>query len=325
MNIYGIVLIVLALSSFVYIKIAKYFNITDQPNHRSSHTVATIRGGGILFLIAVLLFFFLNDFQYPYFVLGVLIIGIVSFIDDIRTLSSKVRLPFQFLAIFLILLQVGVGFNPIWLWVVLLVIGVGFINVYNFMDGINGITGLYGLVVLGGLYFINREVQIVNEELLIYSVLSLLVFGYSNFRKKAVLFAGDIGSISIAMVIFFIGVSLVKETGAPLILLLSVVYGADSMLTLVYRKFIGESITEPHRHHIYQKLVDVLGWGHLKVSIVYAGVQLVLNVLICKTYTLALSSQYLLFFIIVPVFIAGYMVLFRYIETEKIKRSHAQG
>jgi len=149
------VFLILIISSVIYLYLAKKFKIIDKPNERSSHTKITIRGGGIIFPIAILLFFFFNNYQYPYFVLGVFLISVVSFLDDIFTLSSKIRFPFQFLAVFLVLFQVGVAFNPFLLFLLFFFVGVGIINMFNFMDGINGLTGMYSLVVLSGFYFIN--------------------------------------------------------------------------------------------------------------------------------------------------------------------------
>ena len=87
----------------IYFSIANRFNIIDKPNERSSHSEITIRGGGIIFPIAILLFSVFNNYPYPYFTIGVIIISMVSFLDDIYTLSAKIRFPFQILAIFLIL------------------------------------------------------------------------------------------------------------------------------------------------------------------------------------------------------------------------------
>ena len=112
MKIYTFIFLILLLISFVYLKLAKRFEITDTPDQRSSHSKITISGGGIIFPIAILLFFFLNDYQYPYFVLGVFLISVVSFLDDIYTLSSKIRFPFHFLVIFLVLYQMSFSFVP---------------------------------------------------------------------------------------------------------------------------------------------------------------------------------------------------------------------
>ena len=62
-------------------------------------------------------------------------------------------------------------------------------------------------------------------------------------------------------------------------------YGADALITILYRKYLGEKLTEAHRHHIYQKLVDVLKWSHMKVSIIYTTIQLMLNVVVFFSHT----------------------------------------
>ena len=227
MRIFILVSILLMFLSFCYLKLAKHFKIIDNPNQRSSHTKPTIRGGGIIFVFALLLFFVLNNYQYPFFILGVTLISIISFLDDIYTLSSKIRFPFQFLTISLILIEIGLPFSSSYLFLFYLIVGVGIVNMFNFMDGINGITGLFSLVVLSGFYFINMNEQLINEELIYYTVISLLVFNFYNFRKKALFFAGDIGSISIGVLIFFIGVLFTVKLVSPLILLLVIVYGAD--------------------------------------------------------------------------------------------------
>ncbi len=312
-----LVFIGLVALSYVYIKIAEKFNIIDKPNSRSSHRVPTIRGGGILFVFAVLIFFFTSDFQYPYFVLGVLVISVVSFVDDLITLNSKIRLPFQFLAVFLVLFQIGVIASSFWITLSLLIVGVLLLNIYNFMDGINGITGLYSLSVLLGIYFINRVELVINDELLVFSIMSLLVFGFYNFRKKARFFAGDIGSISIAMVILFSGLSLMIKLESPMILLLILVYGVDSLLTLLYKVSIRENLTDPHRHHLYQKFVDIYKYSHLKVSLVYAGLQMLINFLVFYTYKLDIMNQYIIFMLIVLIFIVFYVILFRNIEKKR--------
>ncbi|WP_299061928.1 glycosyltransferase family 4 protein [uncultured Polaribacter sp.] len=319
MNLYLLVFAILAITCFIYLKLAIKFKIIDKPNQRSSHTKITVRGGGIVFPIAVLLCFFFNEFQYFYFTLGVLLISIVSFLDDIYTLSSKIRFPFQFIAVFLILYQVSLPFVPIYFFVFYLLLGVGLVNMFNFMDGINGITGMYSLAVLLGLFLINNNEQIVNEDLIIYSVISLLIFGFYNFRRKALFFAGDIGSIVIGMVIFFIGLLFAIQLASPLILLIVIVYGADSGMTLLYRKFYTqENIFDAHRHHIYQKIVDVYKISHLKVAAIYSVIQLIINYIIFNTYNLELSSQLIVFFGLVLLFMILYVLLFRIIRKKDL-------
>jgi UDP-N-acetylmuramyl pentapeptide phosphotransferase/UDP-N-acetylglucosamine-1-phosphate transferase len=318
-----IVLCILIVASFVYLKLANKFNIVDKPNERSSHTKVTIRGGGIIFPIAILLFFFLNDFQYPFFVLGLFLIAFVSFLDDIYTLSSRVRFPFQIIAISLILFQAAFPIFPLYYSVLCLVLGVAVINMFNFMDGINGITGMYSLAVLSGMYFINLNEAIVHTDLIVFSGLSLLVFGFYNFRKKALFFAGDIGSIAIGMLLFFIGFLFVLKLQSPIFLLLILVYGVDTALTMLYRiVYTKESVLDPHRHHVYQKLVDVSKISHLKVSMGYAVLQLVVNFTILKTYKLELSTQLIVFFGVIVLFIILYIFLFRLLA-KKAKMNNA--
>ena len=309
---YFLVLTILTLCSIIYLKLANKFNIIDKPNERSSHTKVTVRGGGIIFPIAILLFFFFNDYQYPYFVFGVLLISVVSFLDDIYTLSSKIRFPFQFIAVFLVLYQVGWGLSPFYLSILYVIIGIGVINMFNFMDGVNGITGIYSLAVLSGLFFINANEHLVHNDLIIFPAISLLIFGFYNFRKKALFFAGDIGSIAIGVLIFFIGFLFAIKLSSPLILLVVIVYGADTGCTFLYRKiFTNESVFDPHRHHIYQKLVDVKKMSHIKVSIIYAGIQLLMNVVLYKTYQLELQTQFLLLISIILIFTLMYILIFR--------------
>ncbi|QXP64486.1 glycosyltransferase family 4 protein [Polaribacter sp. HaHaR_3_91] len=318
-----IVLCILIVASFVYLKLANKFNIVDKPNERSSHTKVTIRGGGIIFPIAILLFFFLNDFQYPFFVLGLFLIAFVSFLDDIYTLSSRVRFPFQIIAISLILFQAAFPVFPLYYSVLCLVLGVAVINMFNFMDGINGVTGMYSLAVLSGMYFINLNEAIVHTDLIVFSGLSLLVFGFYNFRKKALFFAGDIGSIAIGMLLFFIGFLFVLKLQSPIFLLLILVYGVDTALTMLYRiVYTKESVLDPHRHHVYQKLVDVSKISHLKVSMGYAVLQLVVNFTILKTYKLELSTQLIVFFGVIVLFIILYIFLFRLLA-KKAKMNNA--
>jgi UDP-N-acetylmuramyl pentapeptide phosphotransferase/UDP-N-acetylglucosamine-1-phosphate transferase len=304
--------------SVIYIKLANHYGILDIPNSRSSHVKPVVRGGGVLFILAILIFFLLNNFEYLYFVIGVSIISVVSFIDDLKTLSSKIRFPFQFLGVFLILYQIDLPFSPFYTFLLYLVFGIGAINMFNFMDGINGITGVYSLVVLSGFYMINIEENLINPDLLIYSIMSIVIFGYYNFRKRALFFAGDIGSIGIGMLIIFIGFLFTIKLSSPSIILLIIVYGADSGNTLLFRKiFTKESVFEPHRHHIYQKLVDVYKMPHLKVSVLYGLIQLLMNIIVYKSYKLNYELQLIIVFSIISIFIISYIIVFKLIKKHR--------
>ena len=153
----------------------------------------------------------------------------------------------------------------------------GLINAYNFMDGINGITGLYFLVFFGSFMAINQYMPLFDSSLTQYILLSILVFLVFNLRKKALMFAGDIGSISIAyLVIYFLAKWFLASDNWTIILLL-LIYGADSFLTLGQRLLRGENVALPHRSHLYQLMVNQLKKDHVSVSLVFAFVQLLLN------------------------------------------------
>ena len=271
---YLIVLVLLFLAELFYFRIADKCNIIDKPNERSSHTRITLRGGGIIFYFGVLAYFLTNHFEYPWFMLALTLVTLISFIDDIRSTSQALRLVFHFSAMGLMFYQWGLFSLPWWTILVALIICTGIINAYNFMDGINGITGGYSLIILVALAYINREiVSFVEQELIITVLCSVLVFNFFNFRKRAKCFAGDVGSVSIAFIILFlIGKLIIKTEDFSWIILL-VVYGVDSVLTIIHRLMLHENIGLPHRKHLYQIMANELKVPHVVVSSVYMIVQ----------------------------------------------------
>ena len=271
---YLIVLVLLFFAELFYFRIADKCNIIDKPNERSSHTRITLRGGGIIFYFGVLAYFLTNHFEYPWFMLALTLITFISFVDDIRSTSQALRLVFHFSAMSLMFYQWGLFSLPWWTILVALIICTGIINAYNFMDGINGITGGYSLIILVALAYINREiVSFVEQELIVTVLCSVLVFNFFNFRKHAKCFAGDVGSVSIAfIVLFLIGKLIIKTEDFSWIILL-VVYGVDSVLTIIHRLMLHENIGLPHRKHLYQIMANELKVPHVVVSSVYMIVQ----------------------------------------------------
>lgn len=269
------------LSGLVYYRLAKKFGIVDKPNHRSSHSEVTVRGGGIIFPIAVLFWWMTSDFLNTWMVLGLVWIAAVSMLDDMYTLSRKLRFGIQFFGLSLAFYDLGLfEQKPFWALPILYFIALGIINAINFMDGINGITGLYFLVFFGSLLAINEFMPIFDSSLLHYIILSILVFLIFNLRKKALMFAGDIGSISLAyLVIYFLG-KWYLASGNWTIILFLLVYGVDSFLTLGQRLLKGENVTQPHRSHLYQLLVNQLKKEHVLVALIIATLQFGLNFLL---------------------------------------------
>ena len=312
---YQTILVLLFLAELFYFKIADKCNIIDRPNERSSHTKVTLRGGGIIFYFGALAYFLTNHWEYPWFIVALTLITFISFVDDIRSTSQGLRLVFHFSAMTLMFYQWGL-FSLSWWWIIVaLIICTGTINAYNFMDGINGITGGYSFVVLVALAYINAEVTPFIEPALIYTVLcSVLVFCFFNFRKKAKCFAGDVGSVSIAFILLFlIGRLIIKTENFSWIILLSV-YGVDSVLTIIHRLILHENIGLPHRKHMYQLMANELKMSHVVVSFIYMVVQVIVTVgyIMCLNYGYwYLSGTVLLLSLLYICFINKYFELHR--------------
>ena len=271
---YSVIFILLFLIELSYFSIADKFNIIDKPNERSSHTYVTLRGGGIIFYFGALAYFLVSGFEYPWFMLALTLISFISFVDDAHSVSNWIRLVFHFLAMTLMLYQWGGFLFPWWTILLALILCTGIINAYNFMDGINGITGGYSLVVLTAFAYINNVIVYFVEQDFIYTVLcAVLVFNFFNFRKQAKCFAGDVGAVGIAFIILFLmGLLIIKTQNLSWIILL-VVYGVVSVLTIIHRLMLHENIGLPHRKHLYQIMANELKIPHLVVATIYMVVQ----------------------------------------------------
>lgn len=282
-----------------YFKVADRFNIIDKPNHRSSHTQITLRGGGVIFPIAFLLFIsvfmykfysfgntsaILSPSTYFFFGIGLFAISVISFVDDMIDLPSKVRLFFHFVAVTLLLFFIGAFSNlPIWSIPMVYIITIGILNAYNFMDGINGMTGLYSLVILGSLWYINQFlVLFIDSDFIVYPIIANLIFLFFNFRKKAKTFMGDVGSMAIAFwVMALLGLLMMKTHNLKWILFLTI-YGTEVVLTIIERLKLKENIFQAHRRHLYQLLSNEKKIDHRLVSLAYALLQLIINFLVIK-------------------------------------------
>ena len=275
---YVLILALLFVAELFYFRIADKCNIIDKPNERSSHSSIVLRGGGIIFLIGM--WMGAAFFGYPWFLAGLTLVAGISFVDDIHSLPDSLRLVVQFVAAGLAFYQLDILHWSMW-WVVVLalIVYVGITNVYNFMDGINGITAGYSLAVLVPLMLLNKEGSFVEPSLIIVAVLSVLVFCFFNFRPKgkAKCFAGDVGSIGMAFILLFILGSVIVKTQDVTYLLLLVVYGVDACLTIVHRIMLHENLGEAHRKHAYQLMANELKIGHVKVTALYMAVQLAVS------------------------------------------------
>ncbi|MBD5242489.1 MAG: glycosyltransferase family 4 protein [Barnesiella sp.] len=275
---YVVIGIILMIAELAYFRVADRFNIIDKPNLRSSHTSIVLRGGGIIFLFGAWLYSVFFGMTYPWFIWGLSLIGLVSFVDDIHSLPDSARLVVQFTAMFMMFYQFGIlNIHDWWMVIVSLVVCVGIINAYNFMDGINGITGGYSIAVIVPLIYLNSLYDFINPAFLYVVGLSLMVFCFFNFRKKAKCFAGDVGSISIAFILLFaLGLLILKTQDFSYIVFLAV-YGADAILTICHRIKLHENLGEAHRKHAYQIMANELKIPHTTVSSLYMAIQLLIS------------------------------------------------
>lgn len=285
---YIIIAVLLVAVELLYFRIAQKCNIIDKPNQRSSHTKVVLRGGGVIFTLAMLVwavFFALRGedvVSYLPFLGGLLLIAGVSFWDDVHPLPDSVRLAVQFAAMLLMFWSIGILDRSMW-WVVLagLVIFVGAANIFNFMDGINGITACYSVSVLVPLLLVNNldGMLFIPNSYLAVAILGVLVFGWFNFRPRDRVrcFAGDVGAVGIAFIMLFAMGKLIIRTGDVTWLVFMVVYGVDGCCTIIHRILEHDSLGKAHRKHVYQLMANELRRGHMMVSSMYLSAQLVIS------------------------------------------------
>ena len=278
MKIYLLIGLLTLVCELLYFRLAERYRIIDKPNLRSSHRHVTLRGGGIIFVIGVLLYTLFFGCPYPCFLAGLILISAISFADDIRSVPSRIRILVHFAAMLLMFRQWEILNIAQWPYVVIaLIVCTGIINAFNFMDGINGITGGYALAVLIPLILLNTRTVFIDEPLLIVTGISLLVFCFFNFRKQARCFAGDVGSVSIAFILLFMLGRLIIQSGDLWYLIFFAVYGTDAVLTICHRLLLHENIFQPHRKHLYQLMANELQIPHIIVSLTYFLLQLLIS------------------------------------------------
>ncbi len=270
-------------------------NILDVPNERSSHTNPTPRGGGLVIVLAILFaYVFYNkitgrNFSGSY-LLGASIIALISWLDDLFTISFVWRFLVQSLSAILIISTLGYfkeiyfpfsgnfdlrifGLVITFIWIVWLT------NAFNFMDGIDGLAGMQA-VTAGVGWLIVGKVSGFEEASILGGVLAFSSFGFliQNWYPAKV-FMGDVGSaflgFNFAVLPLIAGRDRAEaDSILPFLPLISVslvwLFLFDTVLTFFRRLFKGEKVWQAHREHIYQKLV-ISGYTHRFVSVLYGA------------------------------------------------------
>ena len=289
---YVIIFVVLLVLELIYFKVADKCNIIDKPNERSSHSTIVLRGGGVIFTISMIIWYFWfmvngtgDMLGYLPFLVGLLMVAGVSFVDDIHSLPDSLRMVAQIASILLMFWSIGLyGAFDSWIWAVVAVLValffcVGATNIINFMDGINGITAAYGFAMLLPIALLNHNMGFIDQSYLIVAIIGLMVFSIFNFRPKgkAKCFAGDVGSIGIAFIILFALGKLMLATQDVTWIVFFLVYGIDGSMTIFHRIMLHENLGQAHRKHAYQLMANELKKSHVVVSLLYMAMQLVVS------------------------------------------------
>ena len=319
---YLIITAILIVAELVYFRVADKCNIIDKPNERSSHSTVVLRGGGVIFSLSMLAWVGLQAahgdlgvvVDYLPFLVGLVLIAGVSFIDDIHSLPDSVRLVVQFVAMGLMFWNLGImHWNMWWIVLIALIVFVGATNIINFMDGINGITAVYSFAVLLPLLLLNNkgEDPFILNSLLAVAILGVLVFSFFNFRPrgKAKCFAGDVGSVGIAFIMLFAIGKLILATNDITWLTFLIVYGIDGCCTILHRIMLHENLGAAHRKHAYQLMANELGMSHVVVSCIYMALQLVISLVMVYLVPNTVLAHWI-YLIVVALVLAGAYVVF---------------
>jgi UDP-GlcNAc:undecaprenyl-phosphate GlcNAc-1-phosphate transferase len=307
-----------ALSIMCYIFLSKKYNNFDIPSNRSSHIINTVTGGGFIFPISFFLgLLFSGDFIYYRSILsGLILISVVSFSDDLKSIHPFIRVIVQVIAVSLLLWQTG-GLFKMKPWQVVpgFILVVGIVNSFNFMDGINGMNVLYSSSVLIIFWCLKASgILILPDNAVFLSLFSsIIAFAFFNVRKKAICFSGDVGSISMAYIISLMIIQVMIANDSGQWILLVGIYGLDSVGTIVLRVIRKERLWMPHRTHFYQFLVNEKGYPHVLVSFIYAFLQFLLSLVLWQLgiiYALIFFISLIIFYVCARIKMEGKNRLF---------------
>jgi UDP-GlcNAc:undecaprenyl-phosphate GlcNAc-1-phosphate transferase len=259
--------------------------IIDMPGHRSSHTIPTPRGGGIPIVAGLLVAaVIIGGAKALAFASAVTAFGLLGFAEDLRGLTAGRRLIMQAVGgILVAVVLVSDRGGPVIVLVGLVALVAawitGFVNVFNFMDGVNGISGAHALiagVVFAGLGWWRHDGFLLPAGAAV--AVSALVFLPWNAGRARV-FLGDAGSYALGAALAILAAYAVRD-GVPVEAALGplVLYIADTAWTLQRRIRTGERWLEPHRTHVYQRWCDA-GWSHQRVTVTAAATTVLLSLL----------------------------------------------
>ena len=257
--------------------------VLDRPDHRSSHHKTTPKGGGIGIVASFVLAAIFLKIPLSLWIPSALL-SLVSFYGDKSDIPPAIRLLFQFMASFIVLLGIFSYTHKTPAAYLLLfplsVFLVGTANYYNFMDGINGIAGITGALAFGFLSCYAFIFGHPTAYMVLSVCISLACLGFLPYNiPDARVFMGDVGSIFLGFLFASI-VALFTHSLADFICLISFLFPfyTDELTTLAVRVRDGDKLTRPHRKHVYQLLANELNIAHWKVSAGYGALQIMVSV-----------------------------------------------
>lgn len=269
--------------------------ILDIPNERSSHSEPTPRGGGLAIVITwyigitVLFLRGTVDNNLYFALMSGIVLAVFSIIDDVIDLKPSIRIIAQTITVLLafyflngiqpVLLFDKILIPSIILYPVVIVGMVWFINLYNFLDGIDGYASVEAIGVAFAFYLFTGQTIIF---ILVASVIGFLIWNW----PKAKIFMGDVGSTQLGFIIVVLGIYFhnVKSLSIVNWLILTTPFWFDATLTLYRRWRNKEKLSQAHRKHIYQRLVQS-GFSHLKVDVLLTLINIVLIILVLVTHS----------------------------------------
>jgi len=295
------------LIGFPSYRVLRRIQLFDQPNSRSSHSVATVRGGGIGFALVVMILVWASNLNGPHSIWTVWIglcgiLASVSFIDDIHGLSWRARLSTHFIsaAIFVSMVvdkKLCYDWDPISTTIFGCILSVsiaGYINAYNFMDGINGLAAGQAVITGIGTVVLTAEAGITNSRdiLICISIIGGGALGFLpyNFPRPR-MFMGDVGSVFLGFALMSCAVMIAARNDWAFLFPLSLLHAnfiLDTAITCIRRVRRGEGFYKAHREHFYQRLVRA-GKGHVAVT----GIEISLQVVVIAALVIYVRTSLL--------------------------------
>jgi UDP-N-acetylmuramyl pentapeptide phosphotransferase/UDP-N-acetylglucosamine-1-phosphate transferase len=282
----------------LYIKVARQFGWKVLSTTLDSQNRPVVSGSGFIFPLSIFLIFLISEaVVFEPWMIGLICLTFLSWLDDFRNLPPIWRLLIHILCIATWL----IGFplpEMAWVWIVIVLFaGTGWMNAFNFMDGINGMMVMMSLVSLGTFYFVFGPGPL--KVFIVSQIIAVLVFAYYNVRQKAMAFAGDVGSISLGFFLGYLMWQLVNTSERWEYILFFTVFAIDAGITILVRLFKKENILRAHEQHLYQILKKCFPDKVILISSVYAVYQMLLNIILIIFLRFELVSVTLIILIIV--------------------------